>query len=81
MTSRTPYKPRSSQIFTTEVTAAAREGLEPTDRLYVDLACERLVESLHADEPAHGRRRSGIGPALAREIVAALGRFMVERSF
>lgn len=80
MTSRKPYKPRNSRIFTTAVTAAAREGLEPADRLYVDLACERLVESLHAAEPVHGRQRSGIGPALAREIVAALGRLMVERS-
>ena len=76
-----PYRARSSRVFTTEVTAAARQKLDPTDQLHVDLACERLVESLHADEPVHGRQRSGIGPVYAREIVAALGRYLAEHTF
>jgi len=72
--SETTYKSLSSRILTTEVTAAARDSLSPAKRELLDRMCKRLAESLRLD-----KRRSMIGPVSAREIIAAVGRLLVER--
>lgn len=68
------YKPLPSRVLTSRMTAAAREKLSPAERERLDLVCERLADWLRV-----GKRRNMVGPVYAREIVAALGRFMVER--
>lgn len=62
------YKPLGSRVFTARVTAAAREQLSPAERERIDAVCARLSESMRH-----------CGPSFAREIVAAIGRLMVER--
>ena len=74
------YKPLPSRVLAPELTAAAQEQLSPAERELLDRACEMLAGSLRASRSrnSHGNM---VGPVYAREIIAAVGRYLVEHTF
>lgn len=64
------YRPPENQILAPTVLTAAIARLDPGDRELVERVCARVIERFS---------RVAIGPVIAREIVAAIGRLIEEQ--